>query len=443
MPKFAHIIGWGKYVPQTILTNKELESLVDTTDEWIRTRTGIEERHIASPKESTSTMAVLAAQQALAIADVDPLRLGLIIVATSTPDYIFPSTACLVQDALGATHAAAYDLSAACSGFVYGLSTAQNAIVAGACRYALVIGAETFSRILNWHDRNTCVLFGDGAGAVVLAASDLPGGILACSLGADGSGADLLIVPAGGSRHPATSETVAQDLHTVQMKGREVFRFATRVMERASRQVAEKAAVSMQDIELVIPHQANGRIIESAAKSLKLPEDRIYSNLQRYGNTSAASIPLALCDAIDEGRVHKGDHLILVGFGAGLTWGATLVHWDADLPRVPISRLKRMWLALRYRWARVESFFRRRWRQLDGLTRTSTGHTRSLWSKARDEIGKANDGLEKAGRDVAAKAGLSQPAQESKQELTSTKPDLDNGAQNSQPKTTADHRPES
>ena len=226
--------------------------MVDTTDEWIRSRTGICERHVASPKESTSTLAIQAAQHALEVADVDPLDLELIIVATATPDYgAFPSTACLVQDALGATRAAAFDLNAACSGFVYALSTARDAIVAGTYQRVLVIGAETFSRIVNWHDRDTCVLFGDGAGAVVLAASDLPGGVLASALGADGSGGELLIVPAGGSRLPACEDTVKQSLHTIKMNGREVFRFATRVMERASRQVAERAELKME------PHRAD------------------------------------------------------------------------------------------------------------------------------------------------------------------------------------------
>ena len=412
MPRFAHIVGWGKYVPERVLTNHDLELMVDTSDEWIRTRTGIVERRIASPRESTSSMSIHAARDALVMAGIDPLRLDLIIVATATPDYIFPSTACLVQDALGATRAAAYDLSAACSGFIYALSAARDAILAGSVDNVLVVGAETFSRIVNWQDRNTCVLFGDGAGAVLLAGSDLPGGVLATSLGADGSGANLLIVPAGGSKQPASSETVRQGLHTIQMNGREVFRFATRVMERAAKEVAEQANVPIDHIEMIIPHQANGRIIDSASKALKLPADRVYSNLERYGNTSAASIPLALCEAIEEGRVHSGDHVVLVGFGGGLTWGAALIEWDVPLPIVPTSRLKVIWMSLRYQWARVESFFRRAWRWLEGLTKTSTGHTRTLWFRARDEIDRAGNGLGKAGRDVAARAGLARPPKE-------------------------------
>jgi 3-oxoacyl-[acyl-carrier-protein] synthase III len=401
MPNFAHIVGWGKYVPETTLTNKDLESIVDTTDEWIRSRTGIEERRIASREESTSTLATNAARQALTVASVDPLKLDLIIVATTTPDYFFPSTACLVQDALGATHAAAYDLSAACSGFIYALSMARDTIVAGSNRYVLVIGAEVFSRIIDWKDRNTCVLFGDGAGAVLLAASEVPGGVLATSLGADGSGGDLLIIPGGGSRNPASQETVAENLHTLRMNGREVFRFATRVMTRASREVVDAAHVAMDDVKLFVPHQANSRIIESAAKSLKVGADRVYSNLHRYGNTSAASVPIALCEAIEEKRINPGDRLVLVGFGAGLTWGAALIQWEVSMPLAPLPRWKRIWYGLRFRWARVESFFRRAWRRIEGLPRTPMGQTR-FWSlKSRDGAGKAGEGISKTGKGVA------------------------------------------
>jgi len=420
MPRFAHIVGWGKYLPQTILTNADLEKIVDTSDEWIRTRTGIEARRIAAHDESTSTLAINAARQALAVANVDPLKLDLIIVATATPDYFFPSTACLVQDELGAAHAGAYDLSAACSGFIYGLSMARDSIVAGSSRYVLVIGAETFSRVIDWQDRDTCVLFGDGAGAVLLAASEIPGGVLATALGADGSGAELLIIPGGGSRNPASLETIAQNLHTVRMNGREVFRFATRVMTRASKQVADAAHVSLEEIELIIPHQANSRIIESAAKSLKFADSKVYSNLSRYGNTSAASIPIALCEAIEENRIHPGDHLILVGFGGGLTWGAALVQWEVSIPLTPLPWWRRFWLGLRYRWARVESFFRRAWRWIEGLPRTPMGQTQFLWFKAKDgirkageEIGKTRKGMvekaEKAGKDITKKAGFSHP----------------------------------
>ena len=401
MQKFAHIIGWGKYVPKTVLTNRDLEEMVDTSDEWIRTRTGIQERRIASLAESTSTLAIEAARRALATAGVDSLKLDLIIVATVTPDYFFPSTASLVQDALGATHAAAFDLSAACSGFIYGLSVARDSILAGTNRYVLVIGAEVLSRIVNWHDRDTCVVFGDGAGAALVAASEMPGGILATSLGSDGSGGELLIIPGGGSRNPATRETTATNMHTIHMNGREVFRFATRVMARAAKEVAKEAGVRIEHVELFVPHQANARIIEAASKSLKLSSDRVYSNLQRYGNTSAASIPIALCEAIEEERVHPGDHVILVGFGGGLTWGAALIQWEAPIPLTPLPRSKHIWLSLRYRWARVESFFRRAWRWMEGLTKTATGHTRIPWLTPKDSISKPKGETGRAGRNIA------------------------------------------
>jgi len=424
MQKFAHIIGWGKYVPETVLTNRDLEEMVDTSDEWIRTRTGIQERRIASLAESTSTLAVEAARQALATAGIDSLKLDLIIVATATPDYFFPSTASLVQDALGATHAAAFDLSAACSGFIYGLSLARDSIVAGTNRYVLVIGSEVLSRVTNWHDRNTCVLFGDGAGAALVAASEMPGGILATSLGSDGSGAELLIIPGGGSRNPASQETITNNLHTIQMKGREVFRFATRVMGRAAKEVAQQANVRIEDVELFVPHQANARIIEAASKSLKLSSDRVYSNLQRYGNTSTASIPIALCEAIEEERIHPGDHVILVGFGGGLTWGAALIQWEASIPLTPLPRWKHVWLSLRYRWARVESFFRRAWRWMEGLTKTPMGHSRvpgftpkDGTSKTKGEIGKAGQEMIKTGKEVTEKDtdGIGERGQETGQ----------------------------
>lgn len=427
MPNFAHVIGWGKYMPEKILTNQDLEKMVDTSDDWIRTRTGIEERRIVTEPESTATLAINAARQALAVANIDPLKLDMIIVATVTPDHFFPSTACLVQEALGAAHAAAFDLSAACSGFIYGLSLARDSIMNGTNRYILVIGAETLSRIVNWQDRNTCVVFGDGAGAVLLAASEMPGGILATSLGADGSGGELLIVPAGGSRQPASHETVDQNLHTIQMNGREVFRFATRVMAKASKEVIQQANIKIEDVELFLPHQANSRIIEAASKSLKVEDDRVYSNLQRYGNTSAASIPIALCEAIEENRVKPGDHLVMVGFGGGLTWGAALLQWEVSIPLTPLSRWKRIWFSLRYRWAKVESFFRRAWRWMEGLTKSPMGHTQFLWFNAKNGISKArkagkdvaeraNNGIEKAGKDVITKTGLIGTKDEEKDE---------------------------
>ncbi len=359
MARYAQIVGWGMYVPSRVLTNDDLARMVDTSDDWIRERTGIVERRIAAPNETTATMAIRAAQAALQVANADPARLDLIIVATATPDYFFPATACLVQDALGATRAGAFDLSAGCTGFVYGLVVGSQMIISGTYNQVLVIGAETLSRILNWTDRNTCVLFGDGAGAVLLQASDVPGGILSAVLGADGSGGDLLILPAGGSRHPASVETVAQNMHYIHMNGPEVFRFATQVTARAAKQALAEAGLHLEDISLFISHQANGRIIQSAAKSLKLPPEKVFVNLDRYGNTSSASVPIALCEAIEQGRVKRGDYLVIVGFGAGLTWAATVVRWGVPLPVSRPPRRMVAWRWVRYRWATLRSHLRR------------------------------------------------------------------------------------
>ncbi|MFN2169573.1 MAG: beta-ketoacyl-ACP synthase III, partial [Anaerolineae bacterium] len=294
-------------VPDRVLTNVELTTMVDTSEEWILQRTGIAERRIAGEGETTFSLSLQAAQNALEVADADPARLDLIIVATVTPEYVFPATACLIQDALGAASAAAFDLSAGCSGFVYGMSLAADLIAAGKYRLALVIGAETLSRITDYTDRTTCILFGDGAGAVVLKASDAPGGVLSSQLGADGSGGELLMLPGGGSMHPATSETVTRRLHFLQMQGRQVFRFATRVMPEASKQVLDQAALQVADVSLFVPHQANDRILQAAARGLSIPEERMYSNLARYGNTSSASIPIALCEAVEQGRIKRDD----------------------------------------------------------------------------------------------------------------------------------------
>ncbi len=334
MARYAQIVGWGCFAPERVLTNRDLEGIMETSDDWIVTRTGIRERHIASnPRETTATMATKAAAAALRVAGVSANELDLIICSTSSPEHIFPATACLVQDALGAERAGAFDLSAACSGFVYALTLARSMIVSGAAQNVLVLGAETLSRIVDWSDRATCVLFGDGAGALLLSASEEPGGILASVLGSDGSGGDLLSLPAGGSRMPTTLETVAGRQHYVKMDGGAVFRFATRIMAVATREVVKKAGLTMDDIDLIIPHQANARIIESAVqRQLKIPSEKIFVNLDRYGNTSTASIPLALCEAIEAGRVKKNDHLVFVSFGAGLTWAATAVRWGAPTP---------------------------------------------------------------------------------------------------------------
>jgi len=358
----AQVIGWGRYVPEQVLTNDDLSRMVETSDEWISTRTGIRERRLVEEGETTSRMAVQAARQALDVAALNPVQLDLIVVATVTPDYLFPATACLVQDALGASHAAAFDLSAGCTGFVYGLSVAAHLLSAGAYRTALVIGAEALSRITDWTDRDTCVLFGDGAGAVVLQASEGEGGVLATVLGADGSGGDLLRLPAGGSQMPASHRTVTEGLHFVQMRGREVFRFAVRVMPAATREVLEDAGLSLADLDLLIPHQANQRIIDAATRALDLSPEEVYSNLERYGNTSAASIPIALSEAVEEGLIQPGGLVVCVGFGAGLTWGAAAIRWTHPQP-APAPRWRRFLRRLRYGLAVLRSWLRRsvRW----------------------------------------------------------------------------------
>ena len=362
--RYAHIVGWGKYIPTKVITNADLSRTVDTSDEWIVSRSGIRERHVvASPKETTATMSIAAAKEALEVAGIAPDELGLIIVATATPEYSFPATACVVQDALGAGNAGAFDLSAGCSGFLYALAMGTQAIASGAQGCVLVIGAETLSRIVNWHDRETCVLFGDGAGAVVLRASDEPGGVLSTLLRADGSGGELLILPAGGSRQPPTLDTVAMGLHYVRMNGREVFRFATRVMDKAARRVVAEAGLTLNDIALFVPHQANLRIIQAAARALEAPMEKFFVNLDRYGNTSAASIPVALCEAVDAGRILPGDHVAMVGFGAGLTWAGAVVRWGA--PRLPVPAWRRALDGLRYVAAGIRSHARRLQRRAD------------------------------------------------------------------------------
>jgi 3-oxoacyl-[acyl-carrier-protein] synthase-3 len=362
MSPFAHITGWGMAVPEKILTNEDLTQMVDTTDQWIRERTGIYERHIASPEQTSASLATQAAKQALEVANLKPSELDLVIVASSSPEHIFPSTASLVQDRIGASKAGAFDLLAACTGFIYAISSGAQAIRSGSAKNVLVIGAETLSRFTNWKDRNTCILFGDGAGAFILQASETPGGVLSSTLRSDGSGADLLIVPAGGSSLPTSQETVENEQHYIQMNGREVFRFATRVMAQATRDVVEAAQLSLGDVNLIIPHQANQRIIDSAARNLEIPLERFMINVERYGNTSTASIPIATCEAIQQGRLNPGDNVVMVGFGAGLTWGATLIQWSGPfLPEKPIYPFT-------YRaWVRFRSFMRRLLRHLEGV----------------------------------------------------------------------------
>lgn len=357
-------MGWGMCAPERIMTNEELAESIETSDEWIRTRTGIERRHVADAHESTAQMSIEAARRALEVADADPREIDLIIVGTATPDHVFPSTACQVQDALGATRAGAFDLNAGCSGFVYALVAGHQAIASGEHELVLVVGADTLTRTVDWQDRSTCILFGDGAGAVLLRASEGPAGVLATLLGSDGSGGDLLIIPAGGSAMPASQQTVEQGLHYLRMNGREVFRFATRIMPRATQQVVRKAGLELEDIDLIVPHQANLRIITMAAKRLKLPLERFAVNLQEYGNTSAASVPIALCEAIESGQINPGQNLVMVGFGAGLTWAAVALKWGVS-PAEAISPAWRIWWRwIIYRWASYRSHTRSFWRRL-------------------------------------------------------------------------------
>lgn len=321
------VIGTGKYVPERILTNQDMEKMMDTNDEWIVSRTGIRERHIAAPEQATSDLAFEAAKAAAASAGIKHEDIELIIVATVTPDSAFPSTACILQDKLGAKGAAAFDLSAACSGFVYGLATATSLIQTGMYNNALVIGADCLSRITDYTDRNTSVLFGDGAGAVILGEVPEGRGFKSFDLGAEGAGGPLLNLQAGGSRLPASEETVANKQHYIYMNGREVFKFAVRVMGTATIDVLEKAGIGKEDVDLFIPHQANIRIIQSAMQRLELPEEKVVINVDKYANTSAASIPLALVEAAEEGRMKPGDKVLMVGFGGGLTWGASVLVW--------------------------------------------------------------------------------------------------------------------
>jgi 3-oxoacyl-[acyl-carrier-protein] synthase-3 len=356
---YAHIVGWGKYIPERVITNDDIAQFMDTSDEWIRTRTGIRERRFAAEHETTATMSVEATKLALDRARIVPGVIDLIIVATLTPEHIFPSTASLVQDAIGAKNAGAFDLSAACSGFIYALSMGSAAIRAGSAKVVVVIGAETLSRVLDDQDRSTYPLFGDGAGAVVLQAHPVPGGVLACELGSDGSGGEHLIIPAGGSKLPPSQRTVDERLHFVKMNGREVYRFATRIMGKAARQACNNAGVNVSDIDLFVPHQANIRIIQSASKALGITDDKVFTNLDRYGNTSAASVPIALCEAIEQGRVNTHDRIVMVGFGGGLSWGAAVVQWGLPMP---YKRRQWWYRALRwmlYRWIQASSNARR------------------------------------------------------------------------------------
>jgi 3-oxoacyl-[acyl-carrier-protein] synthase-3 len=324
----SRIIGTGSYAPAKVLTNADLEKLVDTNDEWIRTRTGISERRMTTEAEATSDLAYHAAVQALAAANLDASDLDIILVATVTPDMFFPSTACILQDRLEARRAAAMDVSAACSGFVYGLAVADGLLRLGTMRTVLLVGAETLTKILNWRDRNTCVLFGDGAGAVVLRAIEGDRGILSTHLFANGAKGTQLMMPGGGSRHPISQRLVDEGLAAIQMSnGNEVFKVAVRAMEDAALTALKHNGLDIGDVDLLVPHQANLRIINAVGQRLGLCQDKVCVNIQKYGNTSAASIPLALDEAVQAGRIKAGDLLLLCAFGGGLTWGSALIRW--------------------------------------------------------------------------------------------------------------------
>ncbi len=327
MAKYAAITGWGSAVPERVLTNEDLAKIVETSDEWITSRTGIRQRHIVSEGETTATLAVTASRQALESAGVSPWQVDLVICCTATPDFLFPATACLVQHEIGAENAGAFDLEAACTGFIYGLSVGSQFIKTGAYKTVLVVAAEALSRFIDWQDRTTCVLFGDGAGAVVLQPSDRPSGLLSFVLGSHGVGGDLIKLPAGGAAIPATDKTVAEGGHYIKMNGQEVYRFAVRIMGDSAVEALDKAGLEYADIALFIPHQANVRIINSIAERLHLDREKVFLDIDMYGNTSAASIPIALCEAVEGGRVMPGDNILFVAFGAGLTSAAAIVKW--------------------------------------------------------------------------------------------------------------------
>jgi 3-oxoacyl-[acyl-carrier-protein] synthase III len=320
------ITGLGSHVPERVLTNDDLSKMMDTSDEWIVERTGIRERRIAAPEEALSDLALPAAREALADAGLEGPELDLIIVATVTPDMAFPATAAILADELGAHEAGAYDLSAGCTGFMYAVAQAYGMLAGGLAQRALVVGGDVLSKILDWNDRGTAVLFGDGAGAVVMERVG-EGGFLGFELGADGSGGPQLYLPAGGSRSPATAESVADRLHFVQMNGREVFKFATRVLVSSAEAVLAECGRTVDEVDVYVPHQANVRIIDYATQKLGIPEDRVVIDVDRYGNTSSGSIPLALADAKADGRLAAGRLVLMTGMGAGLTWGSGLIEW--------------------------------------------------------------------------------------------------------------------
>ncbi len=339
--RYAHVTGWGRYAPAGVITNADLERMVDTSDEWIQSRTGIRERRVAAAHETTGSMAAVAARRAIAVAGLAPDDIDIILLATLTPDYWMPSTAALVKEAIGNSRAFAMDVSAACSGFVYAYSAAQAYITSGMARNVLVIGAELLTRFLDYTDRNTCILFGDGAGAVVLSAADRRGGGLGIELTTEPQGAYMIWLPAGGAKSPPSRATVERGEHFIRMEGRETYRFATRTLASTALAAIAKAGFKASEIDLFIPHQANIRIIRSVADGLGLPMDRMFVNLDKYGNTSAASIPIALAEAVDSGRVAVGDRIVIVAFGAGFTSGAVAIEWTADPARGALAEAVR------------------------------------------------------------------------------------------------------
>ncbi len=349
MQRYARITGWGKYVPSRVMTNHDIAQIVDTSDEWITERTGIKERRVAGPDEPTSYMAVQAGQDAMKVAGVKARDLDLIIVANSSPDYFLPPVSSQIQHLLGAD-CGAFTLVAGCTGWIYALVTAQQFIQSGGYKTILVIGVETITKFVDWTDRSTCVLFGDAAGAVVVEASDTPTGILSYELGSDGSGAQHLMVPGGAVVKPFSQQTLDNRDVFIKMNGREVFKFAARVLGRSLRKVLAEAGRSSSDIDLFIPHQANYRIVEAAARLMRVPEDRFFMNIHKYGNTSAASIPVALVEAIEQGRCKPGDTIALVGFGAGLTWASAVLHLGGPNREASVSLAEELFLVARAKY---------------------------------------------------------------------------------------------
>lgn len=365
----AHIIGWGKYLPSKIVTNAELAQTAGIDAAWVKTRTGIEQRHIADPKQASADMATRAARAALQVAGIAPARLDLIIVATNTPDYWFPATACLVQDALGAERAGAFDLAAGCSAFLYALVVAERFIRSGAYQNILVVGVETASRIIDWRDP-ICAYFGDGAGALVLTAGEQPGGLLGFALSSDGSGGDLLILPGGGTRHGITQQVLDQGWQYGRTDGRAVYRYGLRAMVWIGQRALRQARLKIKDIDLFIPHQTNLTLIRQVAERLRVPPEKTFVNLAQYANISSAAIPVSVCDAVTAGRIQPGQRLLLTAFGSGLTCAGVVWQWSQPLAPKPPSLLKRFFHALWDAQAAFRSRFFRLERQLDTLMPT-------------------------------------------------------------------------